>query len=110
MIIDSFKKISIYENGNIFFKKAFNFIKNSDLLNIEVGDYEIAGEDIFAKIREYKTRAIQNKNWEAHKKYIDLHYVVFGVEYIGYTFANSLREVDYIKGKDQISTLLSLFN
>ncbi len=102
MIIDSFKKISIYKNSSISITKAFNFIKNSDLLNIKVGDYEIVGEDIFAKVREYETRAIQDNNCEAHKKYIDLHYTVSGMEYIGYTFTNSLQEVDYIKVKDQI--------
>lgn len=101
MIIDLFKNNSFYNNINHLFIDAFNFLKKKDLLTLEIGDYEINKDIIFAKVREYETQNKNKARWEAHKKYIDLHYVVSGTEYIGYAQANEMQKINYIKEKDQ---------
>lgn len=39
------------------FQKAFAFLKNSDLEHMEIGRYEIDGDDVFAMIRKQTTAA-----------------------------------------------------
>ena len=54
------------------FQKAFDFLKNSDLEHMEVGRYEIDGDDIYAMIQKQTTAAPENKKAESHYKYIDI--------------------------------------
>jgi YhcH/YjgK/YiaL family protein len=60
--------------------KAFAFLKNNDLSKIEVKRYDIEGENVFAPITEYLTKNEEDAKFEAHKKYIDIQYVISGVE------------------------------
>ena len=100
MIIDLLKNNSLY--SNILFVDAFNFLKKKDLLILEVGDYKINGDMVFAKVREYDTKDRNKAKWEAHKKYIDLHYIVSGTEHIGYAITNEMQNISYIEEKDQM--------
>ena len=47
------------------FQKAFDFLKNSDLEHMEVGRYEIDGDDIYAMIQKQTTAAPENKKQRA---------------------------------------------
>jgi len=60
--------------------KAFTFLKSSDLSNLEIKRYEIDGENIFAPVSEYLSKNEEDAKFEAHKKYIDIQYVISGVE------------------------------
>ena len=62
------------------FQKAFDFLKNSDLEHMEVGRYEIDGDDIYAMIQKQTTAAPENKKAESHYKYIDIQYLIRGEE------------------------------
>ncbi len=65
------------------FQKAFDFLKNSDLEHMEVGRYEIDGDDIYAMIQKQTTAAPENKKAESHYKYIDIQYLIRGEEMQG---------------------------
>jgi YhcH/YjgK/YiaL family protein len=58
------------------------------LKNIQPGKYEIDGENIFALVSEYKTKSESEGKLEAHKKYIDVQYVIDGEELMGYAPLN----------------------
>jgi len=75
------------------FKKAFEFLKNTDLKNIEDGSYEIQGKEIYANIRSLKTKPIEEKKWEVHRKYIDIQYVISGEEKMGYGILEDFKDV-----------------
>jgi len=84
MIIDKIENSKLYEGISQRIKEAFEYIRNTDLKNIKPGKYEIDGENIFALISEYKTKAESKGKLEAHRKYIDVQYVISGEELMGY--------------------------
>ncbi len=65
--------------------KAFAFLKNEDLSAIEVGNHEIDGKDVYVIISQYNSKNHEDAQYESHKKYTDIQYVVSGTEYIGLT-------------------------
>lgn len=85
MIIDKIENAHLYKGLGNRIQKAFEYINKTDLINIKPGKYEIDGENIFALINEYKTKPESEGKLEAHRKYIDVQYVISGEELIGYT-------------------------
>lgn len=63
--------------------KAFEFLKNNDLSALEVKRYDIDGDNVYATISEYLTKNEEDARYEAHRKYIDIQYVIKGQEVIG---------------------------
>ncbi len=85
MIIDKIENSHLYRGIGKRIEKAFKYIHNTDLKNIQPGKYEIDGENIFALISEYKTKPESEGKLEAHRKYIDVQYVISGEELMGYS-------------------------
>jgi len=75
------------------FKKAFNFLKNTDLKNTQDGKYEIQGDDIFANIQTLTTKTKEEKKWEVHRQYIDIQLVITGKECMGYGILEDFNEI-----------------
>ena len=102
MIYDRLKNKEQYYLLHKHFKKAFEFLANTDLKNIEDGSYEIDGKNIYANVQSLKTKLIEEKKWEVHRKYIDIQYVVSGKEKMGYGILEDFNEITqkYDKEKD----------
>lgn len=60
--------------------KAFKFFKNTDLTKLEVKRYDIDGDNLFATVSEYISKNEEAAKFEAHRKYIDIQYVISGKE------------------------------
>lgn len=90
MICDNLKNKRDYSSINKNFRKAFEFLNNNDLKNLEVGKYEIDGENVFALVQEYITEIDENKKYETHEKYIDIQVIIEGQEIMGYAQADAL--------------------
>ncbi|MBN1109090.1 MAG: YhcH/YjgK/YiaL family protein [Bacteroidales bacterium] len=73
--------------------KAFSFMKESDLENLELKRYEIDGDLVYAPVSEYITKNEEDARFESHRKYIDLQYVVSGRELIGHAPASEQGEI-----------------
>jgi YhcH/YjgK/YiaL family protein len=84
MIIDKIENSIHYKNLGNRLNKAFDYIINTDLINTEPGKYDIDGENIFALINEYQAKPESEGKLEAHRKYIDVQYVIDGEELMGY--------------------------
>lgn len=110
MIYDRLSNSKQYDVLGEKFKKAFDFLKNTDLKNIKDGSYEISGKEIYANVQSLKTKPIEEKKWEVHRKYIDIQYVILGQEKMGYgiledfkeiTLAyNNEKDVEFLNGKE----------
>jgi len=100
MIIDRISNASIYYRVHANFKRAFDYINRIDTVTIPSGRYEIDGVDMYALVQEYNTKLKEQGSWEAHRRYIDLQYVVQGVEGIGYANIHHLQQGEYEAGKD----------
>lgn len=90
MILDNIVNSKKYEALNRNFEKAFQFLKREDLGALAVGKYEINGESVFALVQEYETKDLENAKYEAHKKYIDIQYLIEGTENMGYVTLDKL--------------------
>ncbi|MEG8946141.1 YhcH/YjgK/YiaL family protein [Rosettibacter firmus] len=101
MIYDQLKNAHLYFNLGNRIQKAFEYLLNTDFTNLDAGKYEIDGDNIYAVIQNYDTKPITAGKWEAHKKYIDIQYIVSGKEKMGYS--NSIKMIvteEYNQEKD----------
>jgi biofilm protein TabA len=69
-----------YFKNSLRWEKAFTFLKDNDLAKLEVKRYDIDGDNLFATISEYTTKNDDAANFEAHRKYIDIQYMISGTE------------------------------
>ncbi len=72
-------------------EKAFKYVENTDLSKINIGKYQIDDDKIFAVVSEYKTKNLEQGLWEAHKKYIDIQYIISGKEKMGYCCIDDMK-------------------
>jgi len=85
MVIDKIENYRLYSTLTKRLAKGFEFITNTDLVTIAPGKYQIDNDDIFAIVQEYDTKEESDCVLEGHNKYIDIQYVIQGVEHIGFT-------------------------
>jgi biofilm protein TabA len=79
--IDKMEFSRQYHANKLFWDKAFAYLKHTDLTTIAPGKYPIDGENVFATVSDYSPS--DNSKWEAHKKYIDIQYIISGKETMG---------------------------
>ncbi len=80
--------------------KCFEYAKNHDLLSYEKGSHEIEGDNLFVNIVEYETTTPENRFWEAHKKYLDLHFMLKGPEQIDVNFIDNMEQKEFVDKDD----------
>jgi biofilm protein TabA len=72
---------------------AFKFLKSNNLQNLEVKRYDIDGDNLFATVSEYATKDEATTRFEAHKKYIDIQYVISGKEIMNLSTRSNVSEI-----------------
>jgi biofilm protein TabA len=72
-----------YHRNKKLWDSAFAFLKNQQLENLPAGKYPIIGEQVFASVSEAPSHKKEEVQWESHRKYIDLQYIIRGRELIG---------------------------
>jgi YhcH/YjgK/YiaL family protein len=102
MITDKFKNIDLYCSLSDRFSKAIDFLRETDFTNLEPQKIIIDGENIFAILAEYQTKDIQNCKLEAHRKYIDIQYIISGSELIGYAPLNGQTIIEEYDGEKDV--------
>jgi YhcH/YjgK/YiaL family protein len=86
MIIDTIKNASKYYRVHPLFEKAFNYIESIDLTTIEMGKYEIDGDNLKAIFsnKTGMTAAESTAKFECHNQHIDIQFCIRGVEQFGW--------------------------
>ncbi|UOE47525.1 YhcH/YjgK/YiaL family protein [Mucilaginibacter sp. SMC90] len=79
-----------YAANKAAWDKAFEFIRERNLEQIEPGKYPIDGDNVYAMITEAPSKEPEHALWESHQNYIDLQYVIKGKEKIGVAPIESL--------------------
>lgn len=74
------EEIGLYPPG---IQVGLNFLLETDLSSLPLGEHEIQGKEIYAKITEYETEPKERRRPESHKKYVDIQYICSGEEMIG---------------------------
>ena len=93
MIIGNLKTdiMQIFGQKNKYFNAAIDTIKKINFSSLDDGKYFLEDDSFFYILSTYKTRQIEDSFSEAHRKYIDLQYLFYGEELIGYADYNSLK-------------------
>jgi biofilm protein TabA len=91
MILDTLDNAGRYATLHPSFAAAFEFLRKQDLASLPVGKREVDGAQVYASISEDQGRGLTVAKLEAHRKYIDIQYVVSGNELIGWHSLASCR-------------------
>ena len=84
MILERIDNARLYLGLNPGFDKAFEILKDKTLAKKEDGKYAVDGEKIYYTIQRYTSKPLNEGNLEAHRKYIDIQFLLEGVELLGY--------------------------
>jgi len=99
MIIDRIENAALYYPLHPKFKQAFDYIAQIDIHTLPVGRHEI-DNSMYVLVQEYTTKPKSEGKWEAHRRYIDLQYVMQGAEGMGYANIHDLEQGEYLSEKD----------
>ena len=102
MIKDSLHNFRHFIKIRPAFDKAFEFLSRKGLADIPDGKYAIEGDELFAVISHSQGKGVKNARLEAHRKYIDIQFVIEGKELIGISRADECKHIlsDYDPEKD----------
>ena len=100
MIFDTLKNVDNYKGlGRVY--DALKFLSETDFSKIELGRYELDGDNIFYMVQSYATDPDKTIS-EAHKKYIDIQYMVEGEEIIGVADISEDKELTEAKEENDV--------
>ena len=102
MIIDKIENADLYKNLGERIKRSIDYIRGTDLKKLQPGKYEVDADNIFALISEYQTKTEAEGKLEAHKKYIDVQYVIAGEELMGYAPLGNQQTLEAYKEENDI--------
>jgi YhcH/YjgK/YiaL family protein len=94
IIINKLQHAERYFNMHPAFKKAFAFLRRDDLAGLEASRYEIDGDNLFCMISKGPGRSRAEAKLEAHRKYIDIQYVIAGMDEMGWKPTADCKVVD----------------
>jgi YhcH/YjgK/YiaL family protein len=103
MIIDKLSNSHLYSGLGERINKALTYLKETDFSKMELGKYEIDGDNIFALVNEYKTKDQNDGKLEAHKEYIDVQFVAKGKELMGYAPLENQKVIDEYNEQNDIT-------
>ncbi|MBI4937197.1 MAG: YhcH/YjgK/YiaL family protein [Nitrosomonadales bacterium] len=84
MILSSPSQSSRSSALHPLFPRAFEFIRNTDLLALAPGRYPIIGEQLFVIVENVPGRSRAEAKLECHRKYIDIQLVLEGTDGMGW--------------------------
>jgi YhcH/YjgK/YiaL family protein len=114
VIFDKIENAKFYYGLDEKIKISLNYLQQNDLEKAENGKYEIDGENIFVIVHDYDTKSPGLGRWEAHRDYIDIQFIIKGMEKIGFAniadfspITNYDREKDivFLEGEGNFMTL-----
>ncbi|MEF9990952.1 MAG: YhcH/YjgK/YiaL family protein [Romboutsia sp.] len=100
MIFGNINHEKTYSNLDKDLLTCFEYAKNNNLIDFEKESHIIDGDDIFVNIVGYETCEKEDRFWEAHRKYIDIHFMLDGCERIDLNFIENLKQKEYEEDGD----------
>jgi len=81
-------------------QECFSYVKSNDLVSWETGKHEIDGDRLFVNVVEYTTTIPEERFWEAHKYYLDVHVMLRGTEQIDLNFIRNMKQKEFVEADD----------
>ncbi|MGN0349983.1 MAG: YhcH/YjgK/YiaL family protein [Roseburia sp.] len=79
---------------------CFAYMKEHDMLKMDAGCHEIQGKDFFVNLCEYQTTKAEERFWEAHREYLDIHVMLSGREQIDLNFIRNMEQKEFVPEND----------
>jgi len=99
MIKDNILNIKKYMGLDKNVVIGLEYLKETDFSSMKDGKFSISGNDIFVNLQTYTTKS--DADFEAHKNYIDIQYIISGSEKIGITkYSDCSTKVEYNSDND----------
>jgi len=92
MVIDHISRASTYHGLGRGIRDALQFLAQADLAATSPGRHELSGGS-YAIVSEYDTKAAEGALYEAHRRFVDVQFIVSGSERIGYAPLEALSAV-----------------
>ena len=84
MVFDSLSNAHLYFGLSSGISTALQFLLANNLNDMPIGKYPIQGDEIFIMVQEYDTLDAATEQMEAHRKFIDVQYMIQGTELVGH--------------------------
>jgi YhcH/YjgK/YiaL family protein len=84
MILDTLTRSDRYRALHPLFARAFDYLRNTDLLALAPGRHTVEGEELFAIVEHCAGRTRAEAKLESHRRYIDIQLVLEGVDEMGW--------------------------
>ncbi len=84
-------------------KQAIGFLRRPDLASLPDGRVEVDGELVFALPQRYESMVADVPRFEHHCRYIDIQFIVSGVEIIGWAPADRMTITEEYDGEKDIA-------
>lgn len=100
MIFGNIKNLEEFAYLEKGIQECFAYAAENDLKSFEKGSHPIDGERLFVNIVEYETTTPENRIWEAHRQYLDLHLMLKGTEEIDVNFIDNMVQKEFVERDD----------
>jgi YhcH/YjgK/YiaL family protein len=101
MIFDTIENRKLYTSISQRINDALDYLSVTDFSTLEPGRFEIDNDNLFALVQEYDSIPEEQGKWECHRRYIDIQFVVKGIEMMGFRSINGMKTItEYNPEKD----------
>jgi len=101
MLYDKIENAGMYNVMGKRIAQGLALLKDPKVLNSAKGRHEVDGDNLYYMADEYDSKPEADGRIEAHKKYIDIQYIISGREWIGCRKIEGLKiETPYSAEKD----------
>lgn len=107
MILCALENAQRYEACHHLLHLGFEFLRATDLCQLDEGKIDIRGAEAFAIVATNQPRGIERAKLEAHRRYIDIQVVLEGTDRIGW---RTTRQCQVVHEAYDPQTDLSFFN
>ena len=84
-------------------RKVIAYLKENDFVKMDPGVYELQGKDLYVQVFDAETGPVEEKRPESHEDYLDVQFLAFGEEKLGFTPNTGKYEVaEHILERDLI--------
>jgi biofilm protein TabA len=103
MIKDNLDHLAYYNYLNPDIKTGLRYVRDTNFDALEDGRHEIVEGKIYANIQSYETKPEAECKFEAHRKYVDIQFMINGEEKMGTASIDDFDEIEpYREEKDVV--------
>jgi biofilm protein TabA len=84
MVVDVIANAGLYTGLGDRISRALTLLATERFAGMATGRHEVDGDSLYYMVQSYQSKPFAQGKWESHRRYIDIQYVVEGVERMGW--------------------------